>query len=304
MTDSVKQVFWNGSESRLRSGWRLVLTWLVMTVLFLPVQALLKPHLPESWSRNQKIDLLLVFFAVIATLVIWLTRTRVDKRSFTSLGLSTRGHVVRDIVAGYAISALLVGLVLAVEVVAGWLTFEIGALDWQTAATKFLYLFVVTGLVVAWWENLYFVGYMFLNLRDGCGFWWAFVVTCVIFGLVHGLNPNATVWAVAGVMLIHSYEIFGFLRTRSLWLILGLHAGWNAFQGLAGFAVSGQVGIQWITQKNLTPVWLGGGEFGPEAGLIVVLVALAAFGLIFLYSKVTELEPNHERAAPRRVSLR
>lgn len=285
MKTKLKQLFWSDTENRLRSGWRILLTWAGMVILFLPLQQLLKPIFPESWPKSQKIDILLLFFGIIATIVIWFSRTRLDKRSFVSLGLETRKGMFRDIIAGYAISAILVFIILAIETAFGWFSFEVIQLEWTALLSRFFYLFFFTGLVVSWWENLFFVGYLFLNLRDGCGFWWAYILNCLIFGLIHGTNPNATVWAVAGIVLIHSYEIFSFLRTKNLWLVLGIHAGWNSFQGLAGFPVSGQSMHQLIEQTNNTPTWVGGGKFGPEAGLIIIFTGIVAFTLIYLYSK-------------------
>ncbi|MCI0618850.1 CPBP family intramembrane metalloprotease, partial [bacterium] len=239
-----------------------------------------------------KIDILFIFFGLIATIVIWITRTRIDKRSFVSLGLTTQKSALRDIVAGYFISAVLVGTILAIEIGFGWVSFEVVPLEWPALLSRILYLFFVTGLVVAWWENLFFVSYLFINVRDGCGFWCSFIINCLISGLVHSINPNASVWAFAGIVLIHSYEIFGFLKMKNLWLILGIHAGWNSFQGLTGFNVSGRTGNQVINQINMTPKWLGGGDFGPEAGLIILLIGIIAFALIHYYSKWTNEQQN------------
>ena len=283
----VKTIFWNDLEGRIRSGWRVLATWLLMLLVFLPIQALVKPMLPGHWTRDQKIDLLLVCFAVVATVVMWVSRTWIDKRAFVSLGLDTKKWMLKDIAAGYLISAILVTTILVIEMGFGWLSFEIGRVKWLETIPKIMYLFLVTGLAVAWWENLFFVGYLFLNLRDGCGFWWSVILNCLIFGLIHAINPNTSIWAFGGIVLIHAYEIFGFLKTGNLWLILGIHAGWNFFQGLAGFTVSGRTGIQVLEQTNNTPAWFGGGKFGPEAGVVMVLTGILAFTLITLYAKWT-----------------
>ena len=280
----VKNIFWNKIENRIRAGWRILATLAGMFIIFLPVQALLKLITPDSLTKNQKIDLLLAVFAVIATLVIRISRTRIDKRSFTSLGMKIEKGVFRDIAAGLIISAILVLIILTIEMSFGWVKFEFTDSGIFTIIFRILYMFIATGLVVAWWENLFFVSYLFINLKDGCGFWCAFILNCIIFGAIHSANPNASVWAFAGIVIIHSYEIFGFLRTKNLWLILGIHAGWNFFQGLAGFNVSGWTGNKVIMQTNTTPEWLGGGKFGPEAGAIILLTGVVAFGLIHLYA--------------------
>jgi membrane protease YdiL (CAAX protease family) len=285
MLQPFARAFWNPAEGRLRAGWRIALTWALLVVCALPVIGAQKLFFP-TWGKHLRIDILLAFVAVIATVIVPFARRWIDRRSVASLGL-VRTRAVRDTAAGFVISALLVLIVLGVETAAGGVQFEWVRTDWPSRLGSSLYLLVFSGLVVAWWENLFNVSYVFENLRDGCGFWWAYALNCALFGLLHMANPNASLAAFAGVALIHAYEIYGYLRTRSLWLILGIHAGWNFFQGLAGFPISGSGRNPIVQQLNTTPAWLGGGTFGPEAGLVIVPVAVAAFTLIHLYSQLS-----------------
>ena len=283
----IKRLFWNDSEKRLRSGWRIFLTWVVMLLIFQLLHQIIKPLLPAGWTKSQRLDFYLACLAVIATLVIWKSRIWIDKRTFVSLGLNTKKWVIKDIAAGFIINAILVAVIIAIEVAGGWVTFEFVQLDKIDIIFRLLNLFFLTGFVVAWWENLFFVSYLFLNLKDGCGFWCAFILNCLIFSLIHLSNPNASIASFGGILLIHAYEIYAFLKTGNLWLVLGIHAAWNSLQGLVGFAVSGQNEYQVITQVNSTPEWLGGGSFGPEAGLLIILTSIIAFALISIYSKWT-----------------
>ena len=280
----IKRCFWNDSQGRFRTGWRILLTWLVMLLIFQLLHQIIKPLLPTGWTKSQRLDFYLACLAVIATLVIWKSRIWIDKRTLVSLGLNTKKWVIKDIAAGFIISAILVGVIIVIEVAGGWVTFEFVRLDKTDIVFRLLNLFLLTGFIVAWWENLFFVSYLFLNLKDGCGFWCAFILNCLIFSLFHLSNPNASIASFGGILLIHAYEIFAFLKTGNLWLVLGIHAGWNSLQGLTGFDVSGQTENQVIAQINTTPDWLGGGMFGPEAGLIIVLTSIIAFALISFYT--------------------
>lgn len=282
----VKPLFWNDSESRLRSGWRILLTWMTMLLIFQLLKLAVDPILPAGWSRGQKLDFYLICFAVIASLVIWKSRILLDERAPVSLGLSTNKGFVQDIVAGFIISAILVLTVLLIEIGNGWLSLELLRLEGTEIAARLFHILFVGGFIAAWWENLFFVSYLFLNLKDGCGFWCAFVLNCLIFGSIHLGNPNANLAAFGGIVLIHAYELYAFLRTRNLWLVFGIHAGWNFLQGLSGFPVSGQAGNEIIAQVNITPAWVGGGLFGPEAGLVVVVTSAIAFALIWFYTKL------------------
>lgn len=285
MNQKIKTFFWNSPESRLRSGWRILFTTVGTLIVFFPIQAALKWIVPKDLPKDQSIDILISVFADVITFTLCFARKYIDKRSFSSMGVQFKKGIFHDIIAGYTISAILVATVIMVEISFGWLSFETTKLEWSVLLVQLLYLFIVTGLVVAWWENLFFVSYLFINFKDGCGFWCSYIVVCLIFGLIHSFNPSASVWSFAGIVLIHSYEIFAFLRRKNIWLVLGIHAGWNTFQGLAGFSVSGQSNNQVIKQTNITPAWLGGGEFGPEAGLIIVFVGIIAFTLIWFYSQ-------------------
>jgi membrane protease YdiL (CAAX protease family) len=79
---------------------------------------------------------------------------------------------------------------------------------------------------------------------------------------------------------------FGYLRTRQLWLPIGLHIGWNFFEGpVFGFAVSGTGSFTLIRQVPTGPDLLTGGAFGPEAGLIVIPALLLGGLLIYWYTR-------------------
>ena len=73
---------------------------------------------------------------------------------------------------------------------------------------------------------------------------------------------------------------YAFLRTRSLWMPIGLHFGWNLTLPLFGVNVSGLTMKLTHHQMEWTigPLW-SGGEYGPEGGLLVtmVLVTLALY---------------------------
>jgi len=284
LKDKIIPIFWNLEEKRIRAGWRVAIAWVGTLIIFFPIQAWLSEFVPKSLPKDQRIDILIAVFAVVITGTLWIFRTKMDKRPFKSLGLKMDKHTLKDVIAGYGISAILVAMVLAVEVGLGWLSFEVIEFDTYTLVINLLYMFLVTGLIVSWWENLFFISYLYLNFKDGCGIWCAYILCLLIFSLLHLANPHASLWSFFGIVLIHAYEIYAFLKRKNLWLAFGIHAGWNSFQGLAGFSVSGQSSNQIIKQINVTPDWLGGGEFGPEAGLIILLVGIVAFALIKHYS--------------------
>jgi hypothetical protein len=58
------------------------------------------------------------------------------------------------------------------------------------------------------------------------------------------------------------------------------------FQGpIFGFQVSGMETDKLINHTLSGKIWITGGVFGPEAGIIVVPVVIFAIGIVYLYTK-------------------
>ncbi len=116
---------------------------------------------------------------------------------------------------------------------------------------------------------------------------WAVVLPSVIFGIVHLTNPNATLAGAAGVTMAGLLLGYACVRTRQLWLPLGLHIGNNFFQGVIfGFPVSGQSGSFHLLQSNITgPAIITGGAFGPEAGLVILPFLFLIAGAVYYYTR-------------------
>ena len=110
-------------------------------------------------------------------------------------------------------------------------------------------------------------------------------LSAALFGFAHLVNDGATLVSAFGNALGGVIYGIAYLGGRSLWLPVGLHQGWNFFQGpVLGFAISGDSGhTAWVRLADLGPAWLTGGTFGPEAGAVgmgfrfVVLAALLAW---------------------------
>ncbi len=134
------------------------------------------------------------------------------------------------------------------------------------------------GLVAAFVEEVLFRGILFRWIEEFAGSWAALAITSALFGLAHLGNDNATVFSSvaiaieAGIMLGAAYML-----TRSLWLAIGIHFGWNVAQGLVfDVPVSGHP-VRGLVEAQLSgPELLSGGAFGLEASVIALLVASLA----------------------------
>jgi membrane protease YdiL (CAAX protease family) len=91
---------------------------------------------------------------------------------------------------------------------------------------------------------------------------------------------------VIGIFLAGLFFAFAYLRTKNLWLAIGLHIGWNLFlNAIFGFVVSGVDTPGLIRQTVDGPaIWTGGG-FGPEAGLVLLPALAIGVGLVAWFTR-------------------
>jgi membrane protease YdiL (CAAX protease family) len=287
------QVFLSPDEPRLRAGWRLLLQSILLLIILSVVSlgvVIVAAIVGYDVANLQPLSLIdLVPTAIAMTLSVWIARRLLDRRSFASLGFRLDRHALPDVLAGALIPGVVMGLIYAVEVGAGWLRFDGWA--WETIPASQVAVGLTGGLlgfiVVGYQEELLSRGYHLQNIRDGMGLRWALLLSSVIFALMHLGNPNSTWYStLLGLTAAGYFLAYGWVRTRQLWLPIGLHVGWNFFEGsVFGFPVSGLDLVGLIRQTPTGPVAITGGPFGPEAGLIILPAMAIGVALIWLYTR-------------------
>ena len=284
----LKTAFLNPSEHRLRSGWRLILFLALVPFTSRAINRILRPLFGSALSDDLVSWLFRGLVVVMsATLLVWMFRRFLDRKSFASLGVKLDLKAVWDGLAGFFLSGLMVGVVFLIMLLSGLL--EIDRIGWREMGlgpvAEILLWFVGIGAAVAWSEELGFRGYILQNLGEGIGIVRAVVVSCLLYGLMHMMNPNSTLLSGVLIAAIGYLRIFGWLRTGQLWLSMGMHAGWNFFQGpVFGFAVSGMSTESLIHHTLSGSGWITGGSFGPEAGIVVIPVILIGLLLMGIWT--------------------
>jgi membrane protease YdiL (CAAX protease family) len=150
-------------------------------------------------------------------------------------------------------------------------------------------------------EELIFRGILFRWIEEWGGSWAALLVTSILFGCAHLLNPHASPIAALGIALEAGIMLgAAYMLTRSLWFPMGLHAAWNFTQGeIYDIPVSG-TNVHGLVDARLSgPPLLTGDGFGLEASLIAIVVA-TVFGLWLLRLAIR----NGELVQPRWVRRR
>jgi hypothetical protein len=217
---------------------------------------------------------------LLGALMLWLYCGEVqyfERRTVTELAPD---GAARRAAAGIVLGAALFSIVFASLTVGGYVEHP------KFAGFTGLPVQLATSFAAAVGEELVFRGAIYRITDERFGTAAALLVSSVLFGLLHAANSGATpvstvaIALEAGALLGMAYS-----SSRSLWLPMGLHFGWNFTEGgVFGTDVSGGQSHGLIESVLSGPTLVTGGAFGPEASVIAVAVCLAATAVIGLWT--------------------
>ncbi len=281
---------------------------LVSVVLPVLLLVALLNLLPASFLQSIAGDVLLNISAAVMIVVVFLLSLRkLEHRSLSDAGLSGQQWLCQLLLSFFCGGALLTVVILVLAITGSYhitgihpfaaveFVFFVVALCLlallfrRNAKIGFfhyvLFVFLLFGLLStavslviliggAIQEELVFRGMIFRKLERSFGSWIALVVSAILFGLLHMANANATL--VSTIALIVSAGVLFaaiYILTRSLWWAIGVHLGWNFFEGpVFGSQVSGHIMPGFFSSVITGPIAWAGGGFGPEAGLASILI--------------------------------
>ena len=222
-----------------------------------------------------------------ATWVIGFRVLRLDRSDLRWFQPRTGG---RGLVTGLAVGAGAAGVALLAAVL-------VANSHWSRDAggmAEYLGQVLKTSLVLApaaLSEEFMFRGLPLVLLAAAVGRGTALVVVCgLIFALFHGLNPGITALGLGNIALAGIFLGVAFYAPGGLWTAFGAHLGWNATLAALDAPVSGlPFSIPLIDYRAGDPVWLSGGRFGPEGGL---LATGAITGALLIMARWTRQETS------------
>ena len=137
-------------------------------------------------------------------------------------------------------------------------------------------------------EELLFRGVLFGSIERMFGSWAALVVSSLVFGLVHLMNPQGTLEGAlfiaveAGILLAGAYMLTG-----RLWMSMGFHFAWNYTQeAIFSGIVSGTDAAPGLIKATINgPDLLTGGSFGLESSVLALAVCTTT-GIILVIKAV------------------
>jgi membrane protease YdiL (CAAX protease family) len=285
----------------LHPGWRLALFLLFLTLLAAVAGGLFfLVHFPPQRSHGvlQPLPLLGTGVAAVAVVVgATLACLRVlERRTLATVGLAGGRARSTSIGTGLLLGAIVPLVVAGVLLLSGHATVERPHLSGADLVWATLPMALATVLLSSW-EEIAFRGYPLQMVSGIGGPWLATAVTGVLFGVAHSGNPGANLLGFANTALNGVLLGWIVVRSGSLWLTCGYHAGWNlAASVLLGMRDSGTISPGSPFSTTLTgPAWLSGGTYGFEAsvltGVIETILLLAVLANVSRLPSVTEARP-------------
>jgi len=271
----------------LRSGWKFTAYWVLFVILLIAISIAIPLGTEPQTQLERLIMVTIPFIPAVGAFLLMLKF--VDKAPVAVFGVTFHQRWLRDVNVGLVTSAgMLVVLVVTTGVWGGFTMLWTGT----DAATRSLIVTIAVLIIAAAQEELIFRGYPLQILMKGIGPWPAILTMSTTFGLVHLLNPNATIVGAINTMLAGLMLSIAYLRTRSLWLPYGLHLGWNVGLGFVlGYPLSGiKIDSLWSTIAR-APQWLIGSEYGPEGGIIGTIIFSVTSAVLYR-TRALEISPR------------
>jgi membrane protease YdiL (CAAX protease family) len=279
------------NERGLRAGWRILIFLAMVAAMFgmlaFTLLRLNPPNrtpssgftVPLVFALGELVPFLLLLFAT------WVM-SKVEKKKLGEYGLPLRTSALASFVRGYLLWGFL-PLSLLLLVLCVLKAFYFGGLGLH--GIEMLYWGLLWGLVflmVGFFEEYSFRGYLLHTLADGIGFWPAAVILAILFAAVHMGNPGETRLGIVAVVFFAMFAAATVRATGNLWLAVGAHAGWDwaqsYFYGVndSGTVIPGHL----LTPHSAGPAWLSGGSVGPEGSVLTLVIwgsMTAGFLLIY-----------------------
>lgn len=209
-------------------------------------------------------------FAFISLAIILWARF-VEKSPWLGLGIRKKG-ALKDFLLGWGIGAAM--LTTCVLLMWGFGAIQVTSFQFSANLVGEFLILVLAWSVQGTTEELLTRGWMFSSLSAKHNIPVGILVSSLFFTFLHLGNNAISIIPLLDLTLFAILACLVLLKTGNLWVISGIHAAWNCFQGnVFAFPVSGtQAGQAFISVTTSGPEWLSGGAFGVEGSIISLIV--------------------------------
>jgi hypothetical protein len=230
----------------------------------------------------------------LGLLVTFIFRRWVDRKSFVSLGLEFRGYG-GDAIAGGMLATFIV-------CASSLLLKATGHLKWMDIIFDPTALFLSFGtiVIISFYEELIFRGYILSNLMDSFPRWLALLISSLLFMIFHWTAQSSIgFFSLVNSLIMGLILGLNYIYSRNLWFSFFFHVAWKFLEGPA-LGYSGDESFQTFLQPELNgDVNITGGANGLEGSVIMTAVALLS--LIALYLFLQRKFNPRSRPAPNRI---
>ena len=261
-----------------------LLGFLLVALLLLPLAGRLTTgtspsdmaaHPTPLFALVQGVGLLLAFGAAT-----WIVGVKAMNLTAEDLRWRTRLGWARGLGVGLALGLLPAAVAMTLGVFtagAGW-SHDGGSLqDWVIQVAKTVLILAPAALA----EELMFRGLPLVVTARVLGRSGAILLLSLLFALAHIRNPEVTAAGLGNIALAGIFLSLAFYSPGGMWTAFGAHLGWNATLAALAAPVSGlPFDIPYIDYHTGSPVWLTGGAFGPEGGLLATFALTATVMLV------------------------
>lgn len=207
----------------------LILSSFVVSPVFL-----LSIYIFVGWfSRGPSLEELFGIFLLslgllaLPTLGVTYWMTRLEQRPLASLGLHTSCHSFAEFFQGVLLGIAWPSCGLLVLYWSGALHISWNPIALGPSLTIWVFVLGLGWFGVAFWEELFFRGYMLQTLASGIGIVPAMLVTSLAFGIIHFVTYGVKVLVLFNLVLGGLVLSVLYLKTKSLWTPIGMHLATN-----------------------------------------------------------------------------
>ena len=273
----------------MRVGWRLA----IAIALFLALVTVMGAGAARLVPAVRGLVLgggpaILIFGEGISGMALVLTAwamARIERRSFADYGLPLHAafgeRFWQGVPYGFVMLSVLMALMAASHAFSA-----AGLALGEQEAVRYGLLYFVGFILVAFFEEFSFRGYLQATLTSAMGFWPAALALALVFGGLHLGNKGEAKFGAAMAGAFGLLCAFTLRRTGNIWFAIGMHGAWDwgesYFYGVpdSGVVLKGHL----MNASFHGPVWLTGGTVGPEGSvLVLVVLAFAAVGIHLIF---------------------
>ena len=274
---------------------KIIIGIIVFAVIYV-IQALTRELLGEiDISRYVKYPIQEIFIAILAIVSYSYLYKVYEKRKITEF--STNG-IAKNLTVGVILGTILQSLTILVIYLKGG--YAVISINPVVVIIPPLTMVITVSIL----EETLFRGIIFRIIEEKLGSYIALLISALIFGAVHLLNPNSSLIVGIGLAIQAGLLLaVAYMYSRNLWFPIAIHFAWNFVQGkIFGANVSGGgISNSLITSKIEGAELFTGGAFGPEGSIQATIFCLIAtiILLILCHKKGRIVKPYRDKNASR-----